>query len=515
MNSQHNAETIFVLIKSLEPHEKRHFKLYMKRLSDFDNFKVIQLFMAIDSSKNYNEVDILKKNPQIQKKQISNLKAHLFQSILTCLRLIKQKENIELQLNEQLDFAKIVYQKGMYLQSLKMLSRIKELATTYNQITYLIQAQFLEKKIESLHITRSMEQRAINLAKESETACDLLKLVNQISNHSLLLYSWYIKNGFVRNKQDFDYITNIFKSDIEPLGKKLSTFYDKCYYYQAYCWYSFIVQDFLNFYKYSIRWVQIFDQYPIMIETETFMYIKAQHNLITALFNIKRYEEFKTAVDHFEQFSKLKWVDNIPNNKIQCFVYLNIAKINQILLDGNIQSGIALIPQINKQLKVYELFLDKHRILVFYYKFASLYFAGAKYESCIDFLNKIINYKVNLRTDIQCYARFLLLIAHYELNNDYIIPYLIKSVYRFLLKMQNLNLIEQEILKFLQQFFEIDQRKLKSAFKNLLNKLKEIEKNKIDNRAIMYLDIIAWLESKLTGCTVAEIFQKRMNAKKL
>jgi len=44
-------------------------------------------------------------------------------------------------------------------------------------------------------------------------------------------------------------------------------------------------------------------------------------------------------------------------------------------------------------------------------------FRQRDYERTIDYLNKIINWKVDLRTDLQCYSRLLHLIAHYELGN--------------------------------------------------------------------------------------------------
>ena len=77
----------------------------------------------------------------------------------------------------------------------------------------------------------------------------------------------------------------------------------------------------------------------------------------------------------------------------------------------------------------------------------SLYFGLAHYETTIDYLNKIINWKVDLRTDLQCYARLLHLIAHYEIGNYQLIEYLAKSVYRFMAKMQNLSVVEEAIFK--------------------------------------------------------------------
>lgn len=154
------TDTLFQLIQSLERAEKRNFKLYMTRNSGTSNLKVVQLFDALDKMPQYDEAILLKKTPSIQKQQLSNLKAHLYQEILASVRLLKQEENIDLQLHEQLDFARILYNKGLNIQSLKILDKVKELAKANNQVTYIQQVLFLEKKIESLYITRSMQDRA-------------------------------------------------------------------------------------------------------------------------------------------------------------------------------------------------------------------------------------------------------------------------------------------------------------------------------------------------------------------
>ena len=93
-------------------------------------------------------------------------------------------------------------------------------------------------------------------------------------------------------------------------------------------------------------------------------------------------------------------------------------------------------------LKEYGLYLDTHRVLVFYYKIASLYFGSGNNEKAIDYLNRIINQKGDLRTDLQCYARLLHLIAHHELGYSELLEYLIKSVYRYMAKMGNLSKVE-------------------------------------------------------------------------
>src|SRR5438046_7557320 len=177
------------------------------------------------------------------------------------------------------------------------------------------------------------------------------------------------------------------------------------------------------------------------------------HNRRTAHLTLRNYAKFDNTLKAFEAFAQMDTVQQSDNNRIQVFVYLYIAKINQHFLHGTFKEGLPLVPEIEEKLAAYTLYLDRHRILVFYYKIASLYFGSGDFDSTIDYLNKIINWKVDLRNDLQCYSRLLHLIAHYELGNYDLMEYLIKSVYRFMAKMENLSLVEEEIFAFIKISF--------------------------------------------------------------
>jgi hypothetical protein len=246
-----------------------------------------------------------------------------------------------------------------------------------------------------------------------------------------------------------------------------------------------------------------------MIEVETAHYIKGLHNLLSAHFDLQNYKKFNEVLQKFEDFSHTRIVETNDNNRIQAFVYLHISKLNKHFMEGTFSEGVKLVPYIEEKLEEYRLYLDRHRVLVFYYKIASLYFGSGDYETTVDYLTKIINWKVDLRTDLQCYARLLHLIAHYELGNFDLLEYLFKSVYRFMAKMENLSLVEEDIFKFLRRSFGLSPRQLKPEFEKLLEKLKQQEKSRFETRAFAYLDIISWLESKIGNVPVQDIIRKK------
>ena len=489
--------------------EKRNFKLYVKRNASLGDLKIVQLFDALDSMAEYDEALLLKKNKAITKLQLSNIKASLYKELLASIRLLKSFDNIDIQLHEQLDYARILYNKGLYLQSLKLLEKIKEQSKANNQVSFLIQVLFLEKKIESLHITRSMQNRADTLCKEVMEANNRLVMIGQLSNLSLQLYSWYIKNGHARNKKDEAAVQQYFNEHLSFDVKNVDGFYEKLYLYQSYSWYAFIRQDFLMYYRYTQKWVDLFEKEPFMIEIETTHYIKGMHNLLGAHFGLQNDTKFEEALEKFESFSQSAIIRLKENSRIQIFLYLYIAKINKHFLEGTFSKGLELIPVINDFLSENKMYLDRHRVLVFYYKFASLYFGSGDYDKAIDYLNKIINLKVDLRTDLQCYARLLHLIAHYEIGNFQLLEYLIKSVYRFMAKMENLSTVEEEMFRFLKKAFSITAAKMKPEFQRLVDKLKQYEHSKFETRAFAYLDVISWLESKIEGVPVQDVRRRK------
>src|SRR5204862_1640260 len=156
-----------------------------------------------------------------------------------------------------------------------------------------VQLISLEKKIETLHITRSSQEKVESLTKEAAQISSHVDRVTKLSNLALLLYRWYIKNGHARNENDEKKIRQFFKENLPEHINGITDFYEKLYLYQCYCWYAFIRQDFLMYYRYSQKWIDIFDALPIMISVETGHYIKGMHNLLNAHFDLRKYEKFK------------------------------------------------------------------------------------------------------------------------------------------------------------------------------------------------------------------------------
>ena len=504
-----STDALFQLIKSLEKSEKRNLKLFVKRNSATESLKSMQLFDALDKMADYDEKLLLKKVPSVTKQQLSNTKALLQKQILSSLRVLKDFSNIDIQLREMLDHARILYNKGLYMQVLKVLDKLKEIARYHNQFTYLQQALYFEKKIEALYITRSLQNRADELTAEANKVGEILRITNQLSNLNLQLYSWYIQHGHARNDEDLESIKEFFEENLPAKSELTDNFYERAYLYQSYAWYSFIRLDFLMFYRYCQKWVDLFEANPHMIETETAMYTKAVHNLMSAHFDLLNHDKLAGTIQRFKKFVKTKAVLQNDNNRIVAYVYLYTAVLNLHFLEGTFNKGLKMVPFLEKMLVEYGQYLDRHRVMIFYYKIACLYFGSGNNPKAIEYLNRIINQKDDLRTDLQCYSRLLHLIAHYELGNFELMEYLVKSVYRYMAKMENISKVEMEMLGFLRNAFKFDAKTIKQEFEKLLIKLKKYQNKRLESRAFAYLDVISWLEAKIYDKNVQDVIREK------
>jgi len=507
--SMEKTDALFLLVKSLTKSEKRQFKLYAGRLGGNSEKNFLALFSVLDKLEEFDEKQILA-NTNIKKQQVSNSKAHLYRQILVSLKLNPIHQNAKMQVREQLDFATILFNKGLHKQSLKVLDRAKNIAISNEESNLAFEIIELEKVVESQYITRSMSSRADDLVRQSKDLSKRSLILSKLSNLSLQLYSILLKKGYVRNDKDFDELklffdTSLPKYDLKDLGLK-----ERLYVYKAFLWYNLLTQDFVGSYRYAQKWVDLFFYNPRMKKNNPVFYLKGINYLLESLFLIQHLRKFKSTLNFFEEELNNHQILLNENTESLAFLYLYLNKINLYFLQGDFNNGLSLIPEVLEEIESHKLKIDEHHIMVFYYKFASLHFGATNYEQCIFYLEKIIkNKNLTMREDLLCFSRILNLVAHYEAGIDQNLEVLIRSTYKFLIKMDELHLVQKKFISFLRNLSNIYPHELRNAFIELHKELKVFENHPFEKRSFMYLDIISWLESKIENVSVESIVKKK------
>ncbi len=508
-------DPLFDLIKSLSKTEKRHFRLFVGKSGNTDDLKFLKLFDAMESMKVYDDQIILKKVPAIKKIQFSNQKANLYRQILASLRQYHIGQNPDMQIRELLDHAKVLYNKGFYKPALKILEKAKNLATQNQQYAIKLEVLEFEKLIESQYITRSIENRAEQLGDEVKSTTSALESSHTLSNLTLNLYSLYLKNGYAKTEKEFEDVKHYFQTELPQVDLEELSFHEQLHYHQAHVWFNKIIQNFPNVYKHALAWVNLFKENTEMAKRQNVHFIKGYANLLDALFQLQFYTRFCEVLSEVEALKEDKQIVNDLNTNILVFKFLYISKINKHFMEGSFKEATELIPLIEEELSHYKGQIDPERILMFYYKFASIYFGAADYRKCIFYLNKIIYFKdVKLREDIHCFARILNLMAHFEDGQDYQLEYQIKSTFHFIGKMNDQQQVQKEIFNFLRKSGKITPDELKGEFVALHARLEKLYENQYERRPFLYLDILSYLKSRIDNRPVDEVVKDKFKTLK-
>lgn len=497
------------LINSMSKSEKRNFKLNSQKSGEGEKLYV-RLFDYLVKYRKFDDHHIITKIPEIKKAQLSNMRATLSKALLRSLRDINKEIYPEIKARERFDFAKVLYAKGQYRESLNMLQMVKKMAQEIQLKPLEYLAISFEKQIESQHVTKSMSSKAYQLATESNAIIEKLELTNELSNLSLLLYARYLENGYVKNELEYQELNKYFYSLLPIVEIEKLDFYQKLNFYQAHVWFYHMAQDFLNYYRFAQKWVNLFDEYPAMRGPGTVLYIKGMHNVLNALFMADKRKQFRENIEKLLQFNSDEKLRLSVNEKGQLQLFKYTHGINSIFMSADYAYGAAFVRDLVKTIEDMEYPWDPSRIMVFNYKIACIYFGNGDYNNTITFLNKVENtYQARLKVDIQCFSRVLNLIAHYDLGNDILVSYKIKSVFRFLLKMGELEKVQMEIFRFIRRTPNMKRESIIEEFRKLREKLAAIETERFEKRPFLYLDIISWLDSKINKVSMVEAILTR------
>ncbi|MGN7758463.1 hypothetical protein ACTJIV_13360 [Chryseobacterium sp. 22532] len=504
---------LFVLIKSLTTSEKRQFRLYVNRLGINVDAKFLLLFSELDKMKEYDEQIIIEKKIST-KQQLSNLKAHLYKQILVSLRMNPSHQNYRIQLREQLDFANILYQKGLYKQALKILDKTKQSALELDEKSIASEIINLEKVIESQFITRSIEGRADELIKQSTEISKQNHYATELSNLSLKLYSEMLTYGYVKNDTDREKVLNLFNDQIKKIKLDHLNFTEKLWYFKAHVWKNQLLQDYKYTLKYAYQWVDLFHKKPEMIISHPVWYIKGNTYLLKILF---LYGNIDILEEHFEHFNTMVNSQNFAQNEnLQALIFLTHYNtlMNIHFVKGEFFTGTKLIPEIELKMERLREKIDEHHFMILYLKMAAMFFGSKKFKKSIEYSMKVVECKGNVQEDLLFHTRILILMAKYESGNDEDYDEFINSTLKFARKMKKPEAFHFESIQFFKNINSLVLDQHHKAFDAFDEVLDGFSKNEYYRRSLFYIDIHGWVKSKVKNVDVIEIIKQKVRYKR-
>jgi tetratricopeptide (TPR) repeat protein len=492
------SNELFDLIKSLSKSEKRFFKLQSALQSGDKNY--VRLFDCIDKMEGYDEEQI-KKLFKGEKfiKHLPSEKNHLYKLILKSLRSYYSDTSVSSMLKQEIKNIEILYNKALFDECGKFLSRAKKLAVKYEKFYYHFELinwekTLLEEAFENGEFTTDIDA----LIKEEQEVIDRLR--NLAEYHVLYSKINYVfrSGGYARtdeNRAIVDEIVNhpLIKGKNTALSKRAATI---CYYTQGFC--NMANGDYNTALEKFTRVRTILDESQHLRGDLSKRYVRTVANMVNCLIDLKRFDEAK---DMIKSLRGLSEIDGFHHTDVQVSIFKNAGLTELELYHhvGEFSGGVAVAENLMKELSEYEGKMHKENELSFFYQFAYVYFGAKQYNKALHWINKVLNdNENNLRQDLYSYARLFNLVIHYELNNFDLLEYTVKSTSRYLQKKERDFPLEKVILEYFKKLIKnqpaSERRKHFIAFRDELTVLLKEPENEVVTK---YFDFVKWIDTKI------------------
>lgn len=501
------TDDLFQLIKSLDQSEKRYFKVFATmHIKGAESNKYVTLFDAIEKQDEYDEAAIRKefKNEKFLN-QLHVAKNYLYNNILKSLRLYHSDKS---KLNELIDILRdvqILYDKSLYKQCRKLLDKAKKIAYTYEKHAQILAVLDWEKTLaRTLSYTSSSEKELMQFYEEHNDAIDKLSNINEYWKLSMNSYFLRKKQGEIRDKEELKKFNEIIKHPLLQSEDKATSFLSKTFYLNIRALYYFTNKDYKNLLTHTVNLVDLLEKNPLLMKEDN--YIASLYNLLLVQIQLKKYD------DALKTVKKLRGMETkSPTMQARIFVTSYDTELNLYLKTGEFEKGIPLVKEIEEGLETFREKINKESEVLFAYNIAYLYFGLAEYENSLKKINQIINDKeLKIREDIQCFARILNLLIHYELNNYDLIEYIMKSTRRYLSNKNKLHQFELTVLSYIRKLINAQTKEDKSyIFNEWKYDLKTLSKDFLEINAFEYFDFISWIECNIMNKSFSAIVKDK------
>lgn len=497
--SKKPSDSLHRLIHSLNKPEKRYFNIYASRHSSEKN-NYLKLFEAIDKQKQYDEEKIQQKFKQeVFVKKFAIAKARLFETILRSLDAFHANSSIDAQLKRQLHFVEILYKKSLYDQCNRMLKSAKRLAIKHEKYSSLSEIHHWQKKmIEKDNYSGQNEDDLNTLLTEDEHIADRIKNFNDYWNIKSRLFVILNKKGKVRTKEELRKFKKIIDNTLlQKVSKALST-ETKYLFHHIYSAFYFGIGNYPKCYLHLKKNLAFIETNTELFNEEPNLFFSLLTNTIYVGSQLKKYDEVLINMRKLKAIPKTFDMKGNEDMEIKLFSSAYSIEITLCITLGEFEKGILLIPKIESGLLQYEDKLSPVRKAYFYFNIAVLYFGVGKYSVALKWINRLLNdHAINESQDIHCFAEIFNIIIHIELNSQDLLPYVVKSLQRYLNSRNRKYKFETIFLDFVNHLMAASAKEVDKSYKKFHEDLIRLSKDSFEKNVYEYFDFISWSESKL------------------
>ncbi|MBI2268945.1 MAG: hypothetical protein HYU69_01155 [Bacteroidetes bacterium] len=511
------SDELFVLIKGMNAHEKRIFKLNSTKNNIGSQSKTyLRIFDIINRQKKYNEKElILKLKESGGALNFSKSKNYLFKALLDCLAVCHSHSNTSFNLRTLISQAELLFSKGLLKTAMKLIVKARKIALQNESYAYLniINNIYLNILLSGLY-SKDLKKYTEKGIAESINYVDHLKNHLELKNLQMRMFQ-LCHESQVKGTTDLQEVKKILRSPLLSSPEMAISYPSKISYYNAHYAGALLLGDNSEReYARKKEWLHYLESDKNKLELRAESYLIAISGLTLTLQSNPalpyREEEvgslYNRTTNYYSGLSSRGKTNHVSITYLHILVnfmsaFLKMGMPSEVL---NVMNEIKLHEAYKEGLK------ETTKILL-YNNFFTGYFINKQFREALRWLTKIIHSKSDSWIEIQSDARRFLLMIHYELGNYDLLVSVAKNAKRFMIKNNYYNEFEKAMIDlFVKDLPAAENKKEEAeAFKSLRQKIGALNKKNKQIPALRNFNYIWWLDSKIEDRPFIEIIKMK------
>lgn len=498
------------LINTMTKQEKRYFKLYAGFYNKDKGNSCLQLFTTIDKEKPETEERLVEAvQTHSYKERLAAIKNQLTELILDSLAAFHASKQSSFQIRRLLTHADILSNKGLYTHSKKILARAEKKAREVEQNEFLLEAFSRKRALLIRQVSDSFETDIEHLYEQADADLSMLLHTNTYLKLMDLMQVLSARYAAHPTPKDREKLRAIISHPLLHEEHKATSFEAQLARYNTLGTYALLTNNIEQAAHHYKQAMQLWKSSPLMIKERPSQYQRYLLNYLNCLLFNPDEKEFATVI---RDAKALPPSFLSPENaslatiwNLELLYYLNRGQLNK---------SAAVIEEMEKSMPHNTKNISPLTYITLCYNCSVYYFLTERYNKTLTYLNVILNeHRIEIKRDLQEFARVLSLITHYELDNSDILDNMIRSTKRYLKQRDTLGVLEHTVLAFMKSLlYSVDKTSSQQLFQMLYTELTTILHNLTEQEQPGLLELLFWTESKLCNRPMRELFAQKMAA---
>jgi hypothetical protein len=495
-----SRDDLFQLIASLTRAEKRYFKVYAGRHVIGKQNRYVQLFDLIDRQSEYDHAKLRK---AYAGGNLSSDKNYLKKLILKSMRAYRDGGHVRTRLQEMIEEAHFLKEKGLYEQCRRRLRKARDFAEEFQCYYQLMEILDLERRMikqtvdsNLLGTQQEIARRQEEVVRSISTELEFDHLYDRVFLHSRIGAS---RNGSLPS-DDVSRLEAPLPSEDPHLSVAA-----RLNYHSSRAIYFNLAKDFAASLSEIRQLVDLYEQHAPIREKYPERYKIALSNLLVAA---------NAAGQHTDFPETLEKIRNLPavsfDEEAESFQNIAFLELMYFLNSGQFDQVPVLSERVDEGLDRYAAKINQARLHAICLNFSLAFFIREEMREALSWLGRILNHKGgDQRQDIQQAARILQLVIHLELGNYDLIHSLMRATRRYLNLRQGMRDYEKALIDFFRKAIDLPEgQALHSLYEATIADLAELQEAHQWGSLLLCGEIRIWLQARLEGRSLQEAFGK-------